>query len=90
MRFVLYQMETCPFCKHFKRMFFRDIPGGEEVMLDDHGDPGWVEHQLNYVPTVIAYDDDGNEVSRLESVKLVGIRKSRWTSWLVEMGVQDQ
>jgi glutaredoxin len=79
-------METCPFCKHFRRMFFRDIQDGEEIILDGHEDPGWVELGLNYVPTVIAYNDEGREIDRLESVKLVGIRKDRWVDWLGKLG----
>lgn len=82
MKLVLYQMEQCPFCKHFRRMFYRDHPEGEEIMLEGHEDPGWIEHSLNYVPTVIAYDDECNEIDRLESFKLVGIKKNRWKEWL--------
>lgn len=89
MRFVLYQMESCPFCKHFRRIFYRDHPDGEEIMLDGHQDPEWIELGLNYVPTVIAYDDGGNEIDRLESVKLVGIRKGRWIEWLRKMEKQN-
>ena len=85
MKMVLYQMEKCPFCKHFRRMFYRDVPDGDEVMLDGHEDPGWIDLRLNYVPTVIAYDDDGMEIGRLESVKLVGIRKDRWVEWIDKM-----
>ncbi len=58
-------------------------------MLDGHQDPGWVELRLNFVPTVIAYDDGGNEIDRLESVKLVGIRKDRWVEWLGKMEKQN-
>jgi glutaredoxin len=90
MKLVLYQMKECPFCKHFRRMFYRDHPEGEEIMLDGHEDPGWVELGLNYVPTVIAYDDDGNEIKRLESVKLVGIRKDRWKGWIEEFGIFER
>lgn len=86
MRFVLYHMDRCVFCKHFRRMFKRDITNGEEVLLSGHEDPGWIEMGLNFVPTVIAYDDSGNEVSRLEAVRLVGIRKGPWADWLKEMG----
>jgi glutaredoxin len=85
MKLVLYQMEQCPFCKHFRRMFYRDHPDGEEVMLDGHEDPQWIDLGLNYVPTVIAYDDEGKEVDRLESFKLVGIRKDRWLDWLEKL-----
>jgi len=81
MRFVLYQMETCPFCKHFRRMFFRDVPDGETVMLSGHEDPGWIEYSLDYVPTVIAYDEEGREADRLGAERLVGINRDRWEEW---------
>ena len=87
MRLVLYHMEQCVFCKHFKRMFDRDVHGGQDILLSGHEDPRWVEMDLNFVPTVIAYDGDGNEISRLEAVKLVGIRKGPWTRWLSELGM---
>ncbi len=87
MRFVLYHMDDCIFCKHFRRMFNRDIENGDDVLLSGHEDERWLELGLNYVPTVIAYDDNGNEISRLESVKLLGIRKGPWVKWLEEMGI---
>ena len=87
MKLVMFQMLDCPFCKHFKRIFYRDVPDGEEVILDGHGDQGWIDHRLDFVPTVIAYDDDGKEISRLSSVKLVGIRKGKLAGWLRELGL---
>jgi hypothetical protein len=87
MKMVLFQMERCPFCKHFRRMFYRDCPNGEELILDGHQDPRWVEYGLEYVPTVVAYDEEGKEIGRIGSVKLVGIKKARWLEWLKEMGL---
>ena len=81
MEFVLYQQPECPFCKHFRRLFFKYIPEGKEIVIPDHGSELWMEHELEYVPTVVAYLD-GKEVERLPSVKLVGIRKNDWTEWL--------
>ncbi|MFO8051281.1 MAG: thioredoxin family protein [Thermoplasmatota archaeon] len=81
MEFVLYQQPQCPFCKHFRRLFYKHIPGGKEVVIPDHGSELWTQHSIQYVPTVVAYRD-GEEVERLSSVELVGIRKNRWLDWL--------
>ena len=82
MEFVLYQQPSCPFCKHFQRLFNKYVPDGREVVIPDHGSPLWNEHEIDLVPTVILYDDDGNEVERLGAVKLIGIRKKQWIDWL--------
>ena len=89
MRMIMYQMEQCPFCKHFIRMFKNEVQGGEIVSLDGHNDPRWQKFELNYVPTVIAYDEEGNEASRLESVAMVGIRKDRWHRWLSDLNIEE-
>ncbi len=81
MEFVLYNMEDCPFCKHFRRIFRNTVPEGKMVILDGHTDPRWIEHRIDFVPTVIAYED-GVEVDRIGSVKMVGIRYERWVEWL--------
>lgn len=84
MEFVLYQQPSCPFCKHFKRLYYKFIPDGKEVVIPSHGSPLWTEHRIDFVPTVIAYED-GHEVERLGAVKLVGIRKDKWIQWLQMM-----
>ena len=81
MEFVLYQQASCPFCKHFQRLFYKFIPDGKEVVIPDHGSSLWTEHRIEYVPTVIAYED-GQEVERLDSIRLIGIRKNTWMEWL--------
>jgi glutaredoxin len=81
MEFVLYQQPSCPFCKHFQRLFHKYVPEGREIIIPDHGSPLWIEHKIDFVPTVIAYED-GKEVERLGAVKLVGIRKHQWVKWL--------
>jgi glutaredoxin len=81
MEFVLYQQPSCPFCKHFQRLFHKYIPEGKVVIIPDHECSLWVDHNIDYVPTVIAYQD-GKEVERLGATKLVGIRKDKWTEWL--------
>ncbi|MFW3145341.1 MAG: hypothetical protein ACMUIE_00835 [Thermoplasmatota archaeon] len=84
MEFVLYQQPSCPFCKHFERLFFKHIPDGKVVVIPDHASRLWIEHRLDFVPTVVAYLD-GQEVERLGAVKLIGIRKQRWLDWLNEI-----
>ncbi|MEA3559725.1 MAG: glutaredoxin domain-containing protein [Candidatus Thermoplasmatota archaeon] len=81
MEFILYQQPGCPFCKHFKRLFYKHIPEGKEIEIPDHGSKLWMEHGLEFVPTVVAYQN-GKEVERLPSMKLIGIRKSKWIQWL--------
>ncbi|MCK5773265.1 MAG: hypothetical protein KAH57_05705 [Thermoplasmata archaeon] len=86
MRFVLYQQDSCPFCKHFIRLYKKKFPDGEIITLKDYEDPLWVEKHISFVPTVIAYDDNGREIDRIGAVKMVGIRKGPWQAWLTEMG----
>lgn len=81
MEFILYQQPSCPFCKHFRRLFYKYIPEGSEVVIPDHGCSLWSEHNIDFVPTVIAYEN-GKEVERLGAVKLIGIRKDKWMDWL--------
>lgn len=81
MEFILYKQTKCPFCKHFNRLFYKHIPEGKEVVIPDHGSELWNKHGIEYVPTVIAYID-GEEVERLPSLKLIGIRKNKWIEWL--------
>ena len=81
MEFVLYQQPSCPFCKHFERMFKKHIQNGKIVIIPDHGSSMWLEKRIDFVPTVIVYKD-GVEVDRLGAVKLIGIRKHAWLEWL--------
>jgi len=85
MEFVLYQQPSCPFCKHFERMFKKYVPEGRSVIIPDHGSSLWTQHRIDFVPTVIAYKD-GVEVARLGAVRLVGIRKEMWVEWLKKIG----
>ncbi|MCU0798819.1 MAG: hypothetical protein MUC62_04025 [Candidatus Thermoplasmatota archaeon] len=89
MEFVLYSLENCPFCKHFRRIFLRSVPDGKIVMLDGHSDSIWIEKDLHYVPTVIALEK-GKEVDRLEAVKLVGIRYPVWLDWFAKYSRPDK
>ncbi len=81
MEFVLYQQDRCPFCKHFQRLFYKYVPDGSDVRIPDHDSSLWIDHGIDFVPTVIAYQD-GKEVERIGAVKLVGIRKNVWMEWL--------
>lgn len=87
MEFVLYSLENCPFCKHFKRLFTNALPDGEIVMMDGHGDGLWIERGIDFVPTVIAYDN-GAEVDRISAVKMVGIRYDAWQEWIGKYGIK--
>jgi glutaredoxin len=84
MDLILYQQPSCPFCKHFQRLFYKTIPEGKEVVIPSHSSEIWKEKGINFVPTVIAYKD-GKEVDRLSAVKLIGIRKNRWLDWLKKL-----
>lgn len=81
MEFVMYQQDRCPFCKHFRRLYYKHIPDGKEIMIPDHDSSIWIEEGIDFVPTVIAYEN-GEEVERLGAIKLVGIRKNMWLDWL--------
>ncbi len=72
MRYVLYHATWCPFCKEFAPKFGEMMPEGEEVLLNDQNDPRWVELNIDFVPTVIAYEGD-EEVNRLQAVAGLGI-----------------
>lgn len=84
MEFVLYQQPSCPFCKHFQRLFYKYIPEGKEVVLPNHECEIWTEKNIDFVPTVIAYEN-GVEVDRLGAKRLIGIRKGPWLKWLKKM-----
>ena len=86
MELVLYEMEQCPFCKHFRRIFFKTVPDGKNVILKDHNDPGWIDHKLDFVPTVIA-TENGREIDRIVARKLIGIKKEKWEDWLDGLGI---
>jgi len=81
MRYVLYHASWCPFCRAFLPIFRRTLPGSEEVLLDDEGDPLWTALNIPYVPTVIAYEGD-KEVKRLRAVPGVGITEDTFRSFL--------
>ncbi|MGA1821898.1 MAG: hypothetical protein ACMUIG_05170 [Thermoplasmatota archaeon] len=86
MEFTLYEMEQCPFCKHFRRLFFKTVPEGKNVILKDHHDPGWIDHDLEFVPTVIATENN-REISRIVAKGMVGIKKEKWEEWLDDLEV---
>jgi glutaredoxin len=86
MKFVLYSLENCPFCKHFRRIFKNTLPDGDIMMLDGHSDNMWIEKNIDFVPTVVAYEN-GEEVDRISAEKLVGIRYPSWQGWISKYGV---
>ena len=57
------------------------VPDGEEVYLDDHMDPRWIELNIPLVPTVIAYEGD-KEVKRVQARSGIGISDEMFNEFL--------
>ncbi|MFO8051030.1 MAG: thioredoxin family protein [Thermoplasmatota archaeon] len=83
MRYVLYHATWCPFCRVFAPIFRKHIPEGEEVLLDDEHDTRWTELNIEYVPTIIAYDGK-KEVKRLQAVPHKGITEDMLKGFMEE------
>ncbi len=81
MEYTLYHATWCPFCRGFAPEFRRNLPEGEEYLLDDMEDPLWVELGIEVVPTVIGYDD-GKEVRRIEAKPHIGIEPNEFKDWI--------
>ena len=89
MDLVMYSMENCPYCKHFRRIFVNSIPDGKIITLDRNDDTEWIERGIEFVPTVVAYEE-GKEVDRLSAVSMVGIRYPIWKDWVSKYGLECQ
>jgi len=81
MRYVLYHATWCPFCRKFAPKFRSIVPEGEEVLLDDEMDPRWIELNIPFVPTIIAFEGD-EEVKRLQAMPNVGITENMLKEFL--------
>lgn len=81
MRYVLYHATWCPFCRAFAPKFREMMPEGKEIILDDESDPRWIELDIPFVPTVIAFDGD-TEVKRLGAMAGVGITEEMFQDFL--------
>ena len=81
MRYVLYHATWCPYCRAFAPKFRDLVPDGEEVLLDDHNDPLWIDLNIPLVPTVIAYDGD-QEVKRIVAKGGIGISDEMFNDFL--------
>ena len=81
MRYVLYHATWCPFCRAFAPKFRSLLPEGDEVLLDDESDPRWIELNIPFVPTIIAYDGE-KEAGRLQAVPHVGITDDMFRDFL--------
>jgi len=77
----MYSMEDCPFCKHFARIFKKTLPDARIHMLDRNDGTEWIEKGIEFVPTVVAYEN-GKEVDRLSAVRMIGIRYGAWQEWV--------
>ncbi len=83
MEYKLYNATWCPFCRVFAPEFKRQLPEGEEYLLDDMEDPLWVDLEIEVVPTVIGYED-GKEISRIEAKPHIGIDFDEFGNWIKE------
>ena len=68
MKYVLYHATWCPFCRAFAPKFRKMLPDGEEVLLDDERDPRWIELNIEFVPTIIAFEGDSGDITFLGRV----------------------
>ncbi len=81
MEYVLYHATWCPFCIAFLEEWREIMPGGKEVIMDDQNDPLWVEKNLDFVPTVVGYENDV-EKRRLMATAGVGITREMFEGWM--------
>jgi hypothetical protein len=81
MEYICYHATWCPFCRAFIKDYRSIVPQGKEEILDDESDPIWTEMGIDYVPTVIEYEN-GKETRRLSSRPGVGITREMFVEWL--------
>jgi hypothetical protein len=81
MEYVAYHATWCPFCLAFMEHYREILPNGKEEILDDQSNPLWLEKGLDYVPTVIEYEN-GSERRRLMARPGVGITREKFLEWL--------
>ena len=77
----VYSATWCPFCRVFAPKYRDILPEGEEILLDDESDPRWIELNIPYVPTIIAFEGD-SEAKRLQAVPHVGITEDMFRDFL--------
>jgi thioredoxin 1 len=93
---VMFYADWCPYCQKFKPMFEsvaeqenkkstlnRYKMYGSKVNDDDS--PLWDRFSINAVPTMIAFDDRGEIISRRDAKRGVGLNKSDLDSILKEI-----
>lgn len=81
MRYVLYHATWCPFCRAFAPKYRKMLSEGEEVLLDDESDPRWIELNIEFVPTVIAFEGE-QEVRRIQAAPRVGITEQMFVDFI--------
>ena len=81
MEYVCFHATWCPFCRAFIRDYRSLVPDGKEEILDDESNPMWMEMRIEYVPTVIEYEN-GDERRRLSGIPGKGITREMFVEWL--------
>jgi thiol-disulfide isomerase/thioredoxin len=83
MEYICYHASWCPFCRSFIGQFRELVDGGKDILLDDEGDPLWIEKDIELVPTIIEMNN-GEERRRLVSKPGMGITREMLLNWLKE------
>ncbi|MFW3146325.1 MAG: thioredoxin family protein [Thermoplasmatota archaeon] len=81
MKYVLYHATWCPFCRAFAPKYRNMLPEGEEILIDDESDPRWIQLNIDFVPTIIAFEGE-REVKRLQAAPSVGITEGMFREFI--------
>ena len=93
---VMFYADWCPYCQKFKPIF-EAVAKQEEKMstlkkykmygskVNDDDNPLWDRFSIDAVPTVIAFDDRGEIISRRDAKRGVGLNKKDLDSIMDEI-----
>ena len=93
---VMFYADWCPYCQKFKPMF-ESVAKQEHKKstlkkykmygskVNDDDNPLWDRFSINAVPTMIAFDDRGEIISRRDAKRGVGLNKTDLDSILGEI-----
>ncbi|SRR5215467_2075138 len=93
---VMFYADWCPYCQKFKPMFESVVKQEDKkstlngyIMygskVNDDDNPLWDRFSIDAVPTMIAFDDRGEIISRRDAKRGVGLNKSDLDSILKEI-----
>ncbi|HEY7571419.1 MAG TPA: thioredoxin family protein [Nitrososphaeraceae archaeon] len=94
---VMFYADWCPYCQKFKPVFESVVAKQEDKKstmkgykmygskVNDDDNPLWDRFSMEAVPTLIAFDDRGEIISRRDAKRGIGLNKSDLDSILKEI-----